>query len=300
MKQLTLNISQDLQPVVKEQLLYLNRAAIAHLERKYRPTEGIHQARLCFKKARAILKLVRPGLQPEDFETFNTFYRQCGQSLGHLRDIASRMETLQKLSRTRKTTASDVLIRQLISTLTKAQRESKATGMQETQIDDTIHRLSSFEKNIMHLSVAGTPPGILAGGIYRLYRQGRRRREQLSLIPDDSEFHQLRKNVKYLGYAFEALQNLYPALMKSQMNEWVKLGRDLGNHHDLVILLELLNDRPPGQSRSNLRRSILRRKKRLENKILTDAALAFLWKPSQFALRVKALAKNKLSGDFSA
>jgi hypothetical protein len=74
--------------------------------------------------------------------------------------------------------------------------------------------------------------------------------------------------------------------MKSQLNELVKLGRLLGSHHDLVILLDLLNESPAGRQRTNVRRSIIRRKKRLEKKILADADFMFLWKPAAFAGRV--------------
>lgn len=296
MKQLILNDSQTIQPAIHNQLLYLNQAAIAHLERKHRPNESIHQARLCFKRCRAMLRLVRPGLEVQDFEAFNAFYRQCGQALGQMRDTTARLETIQLIGKSRKSPDTEAFIRKLVSSLAKAQRDWKATGRQEIEVSGTIAQLSGFEERIRQLSVTGNAAGVLKAGIRRLYRQGRKRMEALAVEPDDAGFHQLRKSVKYLGYVFESLQYLYPAWMKSQMNELVKLGRLLGSHHDLVILLHLLDEIPAGRQRTNLRRSIIRRKKRLEKRILADAALVYLWKPSEFAGRVGVMVRNRILG----
>lgn len=293
MKQLNLNDSQTIQPAIHNQLLYLNQAAIAHLERKHRPNESIHQARLCFKRCRAMLRLVRPGLEAQDFEAFNAFYRQCGQALGQMRDTTARLETMQFIGKSRKSPDTEAFIRKLVSSLAKAQRDWKATGRQEIEVSRTIAQLSGFEETIRQLSVTGNAAGVLKAGIRRLYRQGRNRMQALAVEPDDAGFHQLRKSVKYLGYAFESLQYLYPAWMKSQMNELVKLGRLLGSHHDLVILLHLLDEIPAGRQRINLRRSIIRRKKRLEKRILADAALVYLWKPVEFAGRVEVMVRNR-------
>lgn len=286
MKQLIFNDSQTIQPAIRKQLLYLNQAAIAHLERKHRPNESIHQARLCFKRCRAMLRLVRPGLKATDFEAFNAFYRNCGQSLGQMRDATARLETLQLISKNRKAPETEQFVRQLTVSLRKSQSAWKATGQQEKEVSETIAKLLDFEDNIQGLELSGSASAVITAGIRRLYRQGRKRKEELVDQPDDIGFHQLRKTVKYLGYAFEALQYLYPAQMKSQLNELVKLGRLLGSHHDLVILLDLLNESPAGRQRTNVRRSIIRRKKRLEKKILADADFVFLWKPAEFAGRV--------------
>ncbi len=289
MKQLLLNHDTSFRSVVSTMLLHLNRQAIVNLEKKYRSSEGIHQARLCFKRSRAVIRMVRPGLSEADYTQLNDFYRQCGQSLGGLRDTTACIETLRSMLQSRKSPETNKLILQFLSSLRKQQRTQLIGGHQQEMVTRVATSLTDQQTDLSNLTVSGVASKVIYKGIRKVYQQGRQLTEALSSEPDNLGFHQLRKKVKYLGYMFEALQYLYPALMKSQLNELVKLGRLLGSHHDLVILLDALVDFEPGRQRTNLRRSIINRKKRLEKRILDDAAYVFMWKPAEFAGRVRVM-----------
>jgi len=292
MKQLLLSHETSFRSVVSAMLLQLNTLAILNLEKKYRSSEGIHQARLCFKRSRAVIRMVRPGLSDADYTQLNDFYRQCGQSLGVLRDTTASIETLRSMLQSRKSPESHKVILQFLSSLRKLQRRQQIEGHQHEMVNQVLASLVDQQTMLNSLELTGSAPKVVYAGIRKIYRQGKLMSEVLASEPDNIGFHQLRKKVKYLGYMFETLQYLYPALMKSQLSEFTKLGRLLGSHHDLVILLDAMVDFEPSRQRGNLRRSIINRKKRLESRILDDAAYVFMWKPAEFAGRVRVLMEN--------
>ena len=54
--------------------------------------EGIHEARVCVKKIRALLRLIKDSLGPASFEAEDKAYRDTARSLSKIRDSAARLE----------------------------------------------------------------------------------------------------------------------------------------------------------------------------------------------------------------
>jgi len=57
--------------------------------------EAIHDARVCFKKIRALLRLMRAPLDGR-FDEENVFYRDLGRRLSSVRNNVAMIESLQK------------------------------------------------------------------------------------------------------------------------------------------------------------------------------------------------------------
>jgi hypothetical protein len=55
---------------------------------------AIHEARVCFKKIRAVLRLIYGEIGPDAFRMENTVYRDAGRQLSTARDTAIVAETL--------------------------------------------------------------------------------------------------------------------------------------------------------------------------------------------------------------
>src|SRR5207247_1571238 len=59
--------------------------------------EAVHEARKCFKKIRAVLRLVRPEIGEVVYERENTWFRDAGRPLTEVRDAKILVESLDKL-----------------------------------------------------------------------------------------------------------------------------------------------------------------------------------------------------------
>jgi hypothetical protein len=57
--------------------------------------EAVHNARKCMKKIRALLRLVRKGIDPAVHKRENAYYRDISRHLSELRDSAVKIETLK-------------------------------------------------------------------------------------------------------------------------------------------------------------------------------------------------------------
>src|SRR6266850_1644487 len=59
--------------------------------------EAIHDARVCIKKIRALLRLFRDALGDETYRAEDTAYRDAARALSKVRDSAALLEIVDKL-----------------------------------------------------------------------------------------------------------------------------------------------------------------------------------------------------------
>src|SRR5215469_8691472 len=59
---------------------------------------AIHDSRVCFKKIRAVLRLVREEIGDRDFRAENARYRDAGRRLSAVRDSAVAIDTFDRLT----------------------------------------------------------------------------------------------------------------------------------------------------------------------------------------------------------
>ncbi len=85
------------QRLLREQV----EAALGELSRVAAPSaawdEAIHEARNCFKRIRAVLRLFRQGTGSVDFARENLFFRDLARSLASARDALVQVEALRHL-----------------------------------------------------------------------------------------------------------------------------------------------------------------------------------------------------------
>jgi CHAD domain-containing protein len=84
----------------------------------------------------------------------------------------------------------------------------------------------------------------LRPGLARVYRRGRRAMERAYNDPSPQQFHEWRKQVKYLWHHLELLQPAWPGLLAALADETHDLSDLLGDEHDRTVLEEHLCARP--------------------------------------------------------
>ncbi|MFW5706558.1 MAG: CHAD domain-containing protein [Bacteroidota bacterium] len=242
MKHPVIHTNLALAESIQHALLYYNKLAIDHLEKKTLVHYHIHETRLCCKRIRSLLRLVRPGLSPETYDRFNTFYRDQARELSIIRDFTALSETLQKFLDSTHNEKSRKFIVWFRNQLLKKRRQTAVNqefGVVRSGIRNAFEQQSEI---ISGLEFDDNHTSVLGRGFQKIYRKGRKQLELNLQQTDDHIMHQWRKQVKYLWYQLVFLQPLWPRIIDSFATEFKELSKQLGNHHDLVVMLQALKE----------------------------------------------------------
>lgn len=199
-------------------------AAIGAARSSAPAADRIHDVRTDCKRLRALLRLVRPAFPA--FEAENAAIRELAAGLAHTRDAAVMNATLGRLLGKRgRSPASG---RGIEAAAPDEEAEAAALSRFLPAARELRQRAAGWALTSRSLRV-------LAGGAGETYRgawsgMGRARR---SGRPAD--FHEWRKETKYLLYQREFLAGLRPHVFPP-VKAITRLGDLLGRHHDLQVL----------------------------------------------------------------
>ena len=191
----------------------------------------VHEVRKSLKKARALLKLVRPHLP--DYRARKDRYRDLGRSLGAVRDAAAVVESID-------------LLRPALLDLASAEAVDAARGLLVERRDevtaDAAARLRALHDDFTDavaavdgLRLQGPEEGAVVDGLRREYRRARKWAISLSADDDANDFHEWRKRVKEHRYHLELLLGEDPEVERTH-----ELTDALGQIQDISVLLEVL------------------------------------------------------------
>jgi CHAD domain-containing protein len=196
----------------------------------------IHNARKCFKRLRAVLRLVRSGLGKTVYRRENALYRDLGRRLSSVRHSAVKLQTLQalvaphtdrlildaaahmrdRLAREHQATVREMRDEQLVAEITTALWKARA------RIDGWLGD---------HDDLA-----VLCSGLGQTYGRGRSRLANARALLDDESLHDWRKEVKYLWYQVRILCPAGENALHDLARLLRKLSGVLGDDHDLAEL----------------------------------------------------------------
>src|SRR5262245_60188726 len=89
---------ESVQDGIKRIVLAQIDRSLDQLQPKIRNRQrAIHEARVCFKRIRALLRLIYGEIGPDGFKLENTVYRDAGRLLSAARDTAVVADTLEDL-----------------------------------------------------------------------------------------------------------------------------------------------------------------------------------------------------------
>jgi hypothetical protein len=202
---------------------------------------GIHEARKALKKARAAVRLLRPGLDPAAYRAENALLRDAGRALAPLREARSLLDALGAL-RARDPAvlpraALDRLIRELRDEKKRVSRDREA---RQAAVGTCIRLLRQSLARAQQPDFAAMGAKPLSKGMRRIYRKGRRALAEARKHPTPEALHEWRKQSKYLLNALETLHGARRAKGARRADRLAhgleRLADRLGDDHDLDSL----------------------------------------------------------------
>src|SRR5262245_12670801 len=224
-------ISDGIKRIVVEQ----SDKALARLEAQHGShDDAIHDARVCFKKIRAVLRLVETEFDPDIFRQENISYRDAGRSLSAIRDTAAMRETFNKLiDRFADQLAPNAFaaFHQLLKQSSTARRLEKKKAMLAV-----AKAIRTARRRVEHWPIQQDGFSVLKQGVKRVHKKGRQSLVNSSGQPTVENFHEWRKDVKYLRYQIRVLKPIWSTMLGKLEDELETLGEYLSEDHDLALL----------------------------------------------------------------
>ncbi len=251
---------------------------------------AIHSARKDLKKLRAVARLIRGELGERRFKAENRRYRDAGRLLSKSRDAEVKLETLAAL---RGRFGDDFPNWDAESWEGALERErdrvgDAAHGEMATRIDEAAKAIEKGRGRILAWPLEDDSWQLIASGLSRSYRRGRRAMKGVQANPRAENVHEWRKRAKDLLYQLRIVRNAWPGVLTESADQVHELADMLGDHHDLTVLAEDLEDREGIDAREALRDLIERRQKEILASALDLGRRIYAEKPKAFRRRLSA------------
>lgn len=203
----------------------------------------IHETRKCLKRIRALLRLMRPGLDDTIFCSENARFRTIAQLLAPTRDTHILLETILKLepfaddAHTPAIAAlKDHIGHQLLAT---------ATGSANPAGDLARHQLSDARIAVAKLKLNSRGFEPIERGLRDSYRRGRHNFEQAYQAGTGKAFHDLRKSVQLHWRHMALLSRAWPEMFSTRVEAARQLSQILGDSQDLCVLISYIEGVAP-------------------------------------------------------
>jgi CHAD domain-containing protein len=232
-------LPESIQRMTQEQLSKAQKSLVMAVDD---PDEAVHDVRKCFKKIRAILRLVRDGIGENYYRRENASFRDAGRLLAPVRDSTVALETLVAL----RTHFADQVMSGVFESLEQHLRERQHQAFHQVIAQE--HTLDTIASGIEHgrsrvsewADTLADDFSALEDGVKRVYKRGHKAMARAYASPTPENFHEWRKRVKYLWYHSRILHPLWPAVLGGLRDTLHQLADYLGDAHDLANLHALL------------------------------------------------------------
>jgi CHAD domain-containing protein len=198
--------------------------------------KAIHEARKAAKRARAAIALCRDGLGPVATNQVGGSFRDAARAIGPVRD-------------------SDVLRAKLVAMGLPPDPVPEPEREEPTRL-----AIAGFEHARMlveALDLGGVTQPALLRGLTRSYRKVRKTMDDAEESRDAEALHEWRKATKAFLYHLQLVQPLEPALLTPPARLVDILQEIQGEHHDLAVLMGLVQPDPAMRVRMATRSSRL-------------------------------------------
>ena len=198
---------------------------------------AVHPARKNLKKLRALLRLARAGLGEEVFSRENTALRDAGRALSAVRDAQVLIPAFDTLRRETVGHVAPETIETIHQQLLDAARETGAASKARGSIPAAAETLRQVRDRVAGWSLA-RPDGwrVPGQGLKAVYRKGRGAMHRADTAPAEGDFHEWRKQVKYLAAHLRLLRPLRPKKLRKLGKTLDRIADQLGEEHDLSVL----------------------------------------------------------------
>ena len=267
--------------------------AVAHLGcEDGKRDEHIHEARKATKRLRALVRLVRRDLGDEVYALENQCYRGAGQRLSGLRDATVLVETLDRLVESLGKDVPKSRFAQVRTWLVERRdRVYSQVDSSNRDVQEVIADLAQARERLADWQLQHQGWGGIRVGVQRIYARGRRDFAAAYALPSDEAFHDWRKQVKYLWYHTQILENIWPPVMQALAEELDQLGELLGLDHDLAVLHTTVRTEFPRAGATATLRALERRIDEVRSRMQARARLLaeriYLERPREFTRRLR-------------
>jgi CHAD domain-containing protein len=110
--------------------------------------------------------------------------------------------------------------------------------------EEAVQGFRSARERVSAWPLAAQGFELCGPGLQSAYGKGRSAFTEAYREPADARFHEARKRVKYLWYQMRVLHNVWPEAMRAYRGALHNLSELLGDDHDLILLREILRERP--------------------------------------------------------
>jgi CHAD domain-containing protein len=201
--------------------------------------EELHDMRVATRRLRAALKLYSNAL-PKRAERYERDLRWVAGALGEVRDLDVHLQRLSE-----ETSRNGEVLEEVVSLLRERQVETRR-GMLEALDSNRYERLMASFSATLRRGRSPTPTAPILEAAPHLvrdrYKKVRKAANKLSEESPPEHFHDLRKKGKRLRYALEPLQEIYGKPAKKMVKLLKKTQDDLGDHQDLIVAAELMEE----------------------------------------------------------
>jgi CHAD domain-containing protein len=259
---------------------------VLNYDRKGRD-EAVHDARKRFKKLRALLKLVRPGLGEKTYQRENATFRDSARPLSEVRDARALVEALDKLAQRFGDVAPPDAVAAARQALERRRDEVRRRVLDE---QGALGAVGAAVKAARARVKDWSPDGwaALRKGLRRSYGRGHQARSAAHADPSDENLHEWRKRVKDLWHQLEILRPARPDFLEPLAEQAHQLADLLGDDHDLVVLSDVLPQAVAGGEAENLLPLSGRRRQELREEAFRLGEHVYRESPAAFARRLSA------------
>jgi len=200
---------------------------------------GVHDARRCLKRLRALLRLIRPALRRSDYQREMQRLSGIARLLAGARDLDVMRHTLTKLEQRPEGLPKNTAKR--LRNLFAASRAVRAGHGGDGRRAALTH-LKRARGLLAGKAIEGVAFRHLVEGLQRTYDNARKRFRRAHRAPSTESYHAWRKAVQLHWRHVQLLSGGWPEAMSARASEAKELARLLGDDHDYAILLAFARD----------------------------------------------------------
>ena len=203
---------------------------------------AVRRARKSLKRIRAILDLVRGGLDEDDHRAWRLEARDLGRALSPLRDRDVVQSLLRRLEKDATTTRRREAIRLAEAVLTAASPELAVRDhrAEEEVVAEVGRRAAALLELVEVADLSSIRRRHVLDRLERLWRRARTRFHDGFIDGDTLWLHETRKRVVRLQLAIQPLVTLRPDPMTRTFKRLRRVADALGDDHDLAVLADLV------------------------------------------------------------
>jgi CHAD domain-containing protein len=248
---------------------------------------AVHGSRKDMKKLRTVLRLLRDALGEKRYRRENARFRDVGRALSGNRDAVVKLETLDALTE-RAEGLPDEAVEAWRKILARDREAATNAARDEPTVVAAIVQLEAGLEEIQSWGLEGDSWKTIGPSLTRTYRRGRKAMKAAEDSGSEDELHEWRKRAKDHWYELRLLNDAWPGPLAATAAESHRLTELLGDHHDLAVLREDLQERNLGaEATRELAAAIGRRQEELAAEAIALGRRLYAERPKQFGRRLR-------------